>query len=307
MSFSSEVKQELCALPPAAACCKRAELAGLVALSGSLLTDSSGGGLRIRTENAAVAQRAYDLFTALFSVRPTRTAAQKKPSGYIHTLRLYASQHYMQMMKALGLVRDERVRFCADPFITAEPCCRRAFLRGAFLGGGSVNAPEKSYHLEIETHYQDLARDLVQLFADEDITARRVERKSNQVIYVKDSQEIADVLAALGATDSALALYSIKIEKDMKNKVNRRVNCETANMTKTANTAAVQILAIQKIMASPCSATLSPPLLELASLRVENPEASLKELGAMLDVPLSKSAVSRRLQKLVDMAEGLTV
>ncbi len=303
MSFSSDVKQELCSLPPQKACCQRAELAGLTAFAGAVLPDSEGGGLRIRTENAAVAQRAYDLFAVQFSIRPTRMAALKKSTGYIHTLRLYPAQHYMQIMNALGLVREGRVKFCADPFITAEPCCRRAFLRGAFLGGGSVNAPEKSYHLEVETHYQELACNLVQLFEDEDLSARRVLRKSNHVIYLKDSQEIADALAALGATDSALTLYSVKIEKDMKNKVNRRVNCETANMTKTANTAAVQILALQKIMASPLAETLSPPLLELAGLRVENPEASLKELGAMLEAPLSKSAVSRRLQKLVDMAE----
>lgn len=305
MSFSSDVKQELCAQMPEKACCRRAELAGLTALSGAVLPDAEGGGLRIRTENAAVAQRAYDLFTALFSVRPTRMAALKKSTGHIHTLRLYPAQHYMQIMSALGLVREGRVKFCADPFVTAEPCCRRAFLRGAFLGGGSVNAPEKSYHLEIETHYSDLARDLLQLFEDEELSARRVLRKSNHVIYLKESQEIADALAALGATDSALALYSVRIEKDMKNKVNRRVNCETANMSKTANTAAMQILAIQKIMATPAAASLSPALAELAGLRVENPEASLKELGAMLDVPLSKSAVSRRLQKLVDMAERL--
>ncbi|MGN1059120.1 MAG: DNA-binding protein WhiA [Clostridia bacterium] len=305
MSFSSEIKQELCRLPLDSPCCQRAELAGLTALSGTLLSESDGGGLRLRTENAAVAQRAYALLSGLFSVHPKRTAARKKSEGYIHTLHLYQDQSYVRIMKALGFWRDGRVKFCADPFVTGESCCRRAFLRGAFLGGGSASAPQKSYHLEIETHYQGLAHDVLQLFADEELAARSVMRKSNYVIYIKDSEEIADALTALGATDSALSLYHIKIEKDMKNKVNRRVNCETANLTKTANTAALQIMAIHKVMASPAAASLSPGLLELAGLRLENPEASLSELAAMLDKPISKSGVSRRLQKLVVMAEKL--
>ncbi|MBE7048752.1 MAG: DNA-binding protein WhiA [Ruminococcaceae bacterium] len=305
MSFSSEVKQELCNLQSENACCLRAELAGLTALCGSLVSESEGGGLRLRTENVAVAQRMHQLFNELFSVHPKRMATRKKDNSYIHLLQFYPNQHYIHIMKTLGLWQDNRVKFCADPFVTGDSCCRRAFLRGAFLGSGSVSAPEKSYHLEIETHYHGLARDIVQLFTDEEISARSVVRKSNYVIYIKDSEEIADTLTAFGATDSALSLYHIKIEKDMKNKINRRVNCETANLTKTANTAALQIVSINKIMASAKAASLPPALAELAELRLKNPEASLAELAALLDEPISKSAVSRRLQKLVSMAEDL--
>ena len=307
MSFSSEIKQELCRLPIESPCCGRAELAGLVALCGTLSAESEGGGLRLRTENASVAQRAYELFSTLFSIHPKRIAARKKSDGYIYTLHLHDNQSYVRLMKALGFWQNGRTKFCVDPFVIGESCCRRAFLRGAFLAAGSASSPQKSYHLEIETHYRDLARDIVQLFADEELEARSVIRKSNYVIYIKDSEEIANALTAIGATDSALELYSIKVEKHMKNKVNRRVNCETANMTKTANAAALQIASIHKVMASPLSASLPPTMLELAKLRVQNPEASLAELASQLEVPISKSAVSRRLQKLIAMAEDITL
>ncbi len=305
MSFSSDVKQELCQEFPETVCCQRAELSGLIAMSGTLLSESDGGGLRFRTENEAVIRRVQELLAILFSVSPHRMARRKKDNGYIYSLRLGKTQGFEQIMKALGLWRDGRAKFCVDPFITGESCCRRSFLRGAFLGGGSVSAPEKSYHLEIETHYHDLARDLLQLFEDEQLAARSVVRKSNFVIYMKDSEEIADALTALGATDSALALYAIKVEKDMKNQINRRVNCETANLTKTANAAAIQIQAINKLLNSFKAADLTPPLAELAKLRLENPEASLTELGTMLTEPISKSGVNRRLKKLIQLADEL--
>ncbi|MBE7021673.1 MAG: DNA-binding protein WhiA [Ruminococcaceae bacterium] len=303
MSFSSEVKKELCCTLPESACCRRAELAGILALAGTPLAEAEGGGLRLRTENADVAQRAADLLRLLFSKEIHTISADGKN---IHTLLLKKEDGFLHIMKSLGFYFDGRIRFCADPFITGESCCRRAFLRGAFLGGGSVSAPQKSYHLEIETHYHGLSGDLLQLFEDESLRARSVMRKSNHVIYIKESEEIADALAALGATDSALELYHIKVEKDMKNRINRQVNCETANLTKTANTAALQIAAIHKVMQSPLREELTPSMLELAELRVQNPEASLLELASLLPEPLSKSAVSRRLQKIVTLAEMLS-
>ncbi len=305
MSFSSEIKQELCQMPLEGNCCQLAELAGLITSAGTVMSESAGGGLRLRTENATVAERAFVLLSGLFSVHPKRMAVEKRNEGFIHTLHLYQDKRFEKIIRTLGFWRNGRIKFCVDPFITAESCCRRAFLRGAFLGSGSASAPQKSYHFEIETHYRDLAQDLLQLFEDEQLAARFVMRKSNYVIYMKDSEEIADTLTALGATDSALKLYHVKVEKDMKNKVNRRVNCETANLTKTANTAALQIKAINKVMASRLASELPPSLLELSELRIENPEASLSELASMLEEPISKSGVSRRLQKLIDMAERL--
>jgi len=302
MSFSSEVKAELCAALPDAICCRRAELAGIIALSGTPLPESEGGGMRLRTENEMVAKRAATLIQLLFSKQIEPEGTEKKN---IYTLTLTKDNGFLHMMKSLGFYFDKRIHFSVDPFITSEPCCRRAFLRGAFLGGGSVTSPQKSYHLEIETHYHRLASDILQLFEDETLKARCVMRKSNHVIYIKESEEIADTLAALGATDSALELYSIKVEKDMKNRINRQINCESANQNKIANTAAIHRKAIQKVMQSHLREELSPAVLELAELRLNNPEASLTELAAMLSEPLSKSGVSRRLQKIVMLSETI--
>ncbi len=305
MSFSSDVKKELCSFLPEELCCQKAELAGLLAVSGTPVSHSQGGGLKFRTENKDVFKRTEMLLSALFVLPYKKIMQQKKDKSYIYTLLLPESPEYLHMMKSLGLWRDGHPKFCVDPFVTGESCCRRAFLRGAFLGGGSASDPKKSYHLEIETHYHDLSHDILQLFEDEQLTARSVLRKSNFVIYMKDSEEIADALTAFGATDSALSLYAIKVEKNMINKVQRRVNCENANATKTANAAAIQLRAINKLMASHLASDLSPALLELANLRVNNPEASLSELVLLYSVPISKSGISRRLQKLVDMAEML--
>jgi len=302
MSFSSEVKNELCRFMPETLCCRRAELAGMIALAGTFLPDTEGGGLRLRTENKDVADRAATLIQALFA-KETHVVTTDTIS--IFTLTLPKDDGFLHIMKTLGFYFENRLHFCADPFVTAESCCRRAFLRGAFLGGGSVSAPQKSYHLEIETHYHRLSGDILQLFEDESLKARRVMRKSNHVIYMKESEEIADALAALGATDSALTLYHIKVEKDMKNRINRQVNCETANLTKIANTAAVHIKAIQRVLQSPLREELTPAMHELALLRLQNPESSLAELAQALSEPLSKSGVSRRLQKFVDLAEKL--
>ncbi len=305
MSFSSDVKQELCMFISESPCCEKAELAGLLALSGTLISESDGGGLRFRTENEDVMLRTRKLLASLFSITPPHSVASKKGAGNIYALRILKHHNFDHIMKTLGFWRDGRVKFSVDPFVTAESCCRRAFLRGAFLSSGSVNAPKKSYHLEIETHYHGLVNDILQLFEDEQLTARSVMRKSNFVIYIKDSEEIADALTALGATDSALELYAIKMEKDIINRINRRVNCETANLSKTAKAAATQMAAIKKLLASRFASDLTPPMLELAKLRLNNPDASLSELGQLLSEPLSKSGVNRRLQKMILMAEEL--
>lgn len=302
MSFSSEVKTELCSTPCDALCCSRAELAGILSFAGSPMTAKEGGGLRLRTENEDVAGRVIALVDKLFSKKVAVHAADNKN---MFTVYIKNEDGFLHMMKSLGFIVDGRMQFTADPFITSEPCCRRAFLRGAFLGGGSVTSPQKSYHLEIETHYHRLAADLLQLFEDETLKARSVMRKSNHVIYIKESEEIADTLAALGATDSALELYSVKVEKDMKNRINRQINCESANQTKIANTAAIHRKAILRVMQSHLREELTPSMLELAELRLKNPEASLAELALLLSEPLSKSAVSRRLQKIVMLAETL--
>jgi len=302
MSFSSDVKEELCKCSLESACCNVAELAAAVSFCGNVVTRPEGSALRIRTENFYVAERIQSLFKAVFGYSVDITERAKVRGGSIFTVYIYEATMLSAVMNKLGLLVNKMIKFNINPFLVQDECCRRAYLRGAFLGGGSVTSPKKSYHFEIETHYHGLSNDLVQLFEDEEINVKTVERKSGRVLYIKESETIADVIALMGATDSMIEVYNIKMEKDYKNNINRQVNCETANLKKIGDAAAKQIFAIKKLMADKTK-SLPEQLIELAALRIEYPEASLKELGEMLTPPISKSGVNHRLNKLIEMAE----
>ncbi len=301
MSFSSDVKQELCRSELGKKCCQTAELSALMAFCGFM----SGSDYILRTENDMAAKRIKELFLSLFGFSPVFERATRGTKGTIYTMKLSEREGLQKVLLRLGLYRNRMVKFVIDPFLVQENCCARAYLRGAFLGGGSVNSPHRSYHMEIETHYYGLSRDLSALFSDLAYEAKTVMRKGSYVTYLKDSEKIGDILGLMGATDSMLELYNAKIEKDVKNKVNRRVNCETANIAKTANAAALQIKSIQKLMAKKGVDAIPEHLRELADLRLSYPEASLAELGVMLNPPISKSGVNHRMRKLIELAEML--
>lgn len=300
MSFSGEVKQELCRIR-SKKCCKKAELAGIMAFCGIV----SGADFVLKTENELVAQRIQELFGTLFAAALPVQKTKRGTKGEIYTIRLTQQENQRMVLTQLGLYRNGMVKFSIDPFLIQDDCCARAYLRGAFLGGGSVNSPQRSYHFEIETHYFGLSRDLSRLFFDLDFEVKTVMRKGSYVTYIKDSEKIGDVLALMGATSSMMELYNAKIEKEVKNTVNRRVNCETANLTKTANAAVVQIQSIRRLVAKKGADAIPEHLRELAELRLAFPEASLAELGAMLSPPISKSGVNHRLRKLMELAEML--
>ena len=301
MSFSSEVKQELCHTDTEKKCCQKAELAGVVSFCGFL----SGSDFILRTENELVAERMRELFSVIFAVSPEYEEATRGAKGKIYTLCLSEKKGQKKILTELGLYRNHMVKFSIDPFLVHGDCCARAYLRGAFLGGGSVNSPLRSYHLEIETHYFGLSRDLAALFSDLSYEAKTVMRKGSYVTYLKDSEKIGDILGMMGATSSMMELYNAKIEKEVKNKVNRRVNCETANITKTANAAAIQIKSIQRLIAKRGTDAIPEHLRELVDLRLNYPEASLAELGEMLTPPISKSGVNHRIRKLMELEKML--
>ena len=298
MSFSGDVKKELCRMELEKNCCNRAELAGIFAFSGMM----RGKDFIMRTENELVAKRAATLILMLFDVRVDIETVQRGAKGKLYSLCLSENMGQKTILSALGLY-ENMVKFAIDPFIATEPCCARAFLRGAFLGGGSVNAPQRSYHFEIETHYFGLSRDLSALLSDLDFETKTVTRKSSYVTYIKDSEVIGDVLATMGATGSMMELYNAKIEKELNNAVNRRVNCDTANLTKTVNAAVAQTASIKHLIAKQGEEAIPEHLRELAMLRLKYPEASLSELGEMLSTPISKSGVNHRLKKLMQLAE----
>ncbi|MBE7027647.1 MAG: DNA-binding protein WhiA [Ruminococcaceae bacterium] len=302
MSFSTDVKKELCKCSVESNCCNKAELAAIVSFCGTVVTRPDGNALRIRTENFNVAKRTQRLFHMVFGYNIDITERAKRRGGSTFTMYIYEASQLFSVANKLGLLVNKIIKFNINPFIVQEECCKRAYLRGAFLGGGSVTSPLKSYHFELETHYQGLSRDLIQLLYDMDIDAKTVTRKSLSVIYIKESEVIADLIALMGATDAMIELLNVKMEKDYKNNINRQVNCETANLKKQGDAAAKQIFAIKKLMADK-RVNIPDQLRELASVRIEYPEASLKELGELLNPPISKSGVNHRLKKLIEMAE----
>lgn len=302
MSFSAEVKKELCGIEDKS-CCRRAELAGLAAFCGSMVTGEGGKQfLRLRTENPTVARRMYALSKSLFH---TPLAVRHAMSTGLYSITIQKSTELDVLMQRLGLIQEGRVKFSLDPFLAQDDCCARAYVRGAFLGGGSLSEPEKSYHFEIVTHYKTLSGDLSRLLADYGFELKTIFRKGYYVTYAKDSEVISDLLAFMGASGAMMELYNVKILKDMRNNVNRRVNCETANLTKTADAAVRQIQCIKKIEKLRGLDSLPESLQTIAQLRMDNPEASLLELGNMLQPPIGKSGVNHRLKKIVDIADSL--
>ncbi len=298
MSFTVDVKNELCTIQYEKRCCKRAHLAGIAAFCGAVVSDSGKQYFKMRTENITIARRAYQLIKDLFGIK-----AEILTVGKICNITV--KKGFESVLSELRLLQNGIVRFSADPFIVHDECCKTAYLAGAFLGGGYVKTPKNGYHFEIKTHYRNLSRDLKDIIEELGFEPKNVIRKSEYVVYMKQSDAICDILGVLGATDAMLELCNIKILKDVRNNITRKVNCDTANITKTADAAAVQLRAINKIKAKMGLEALPEPLEEMARLRLTNPEANLTELGEMLNPPISKSGVNHRLKRIIKLAESL--
>ena len=187
----------------------------------------------------------------------------------------------------------------------SEECCSAAFLRGVFLSCGTVTDPERGYHLEFVVPYKRLSADLMKFMDELGLNPKYIVRKGNHVIYFKDSESIEDILAIMGAANASLYIMNVKIEKDVKNKINRRINFEISNINKTVDAAKLQLEAIEYIEGKCGISALPDNLQKIAELRLENPEASLKDLEQMLDEPISRSGVNHRLGRIVKFAENL--
>lgn len=298
MSFTTDVKNELCRIKYGKRCCMRAHLAGIAGFSGAVVRDNGTDSFKMRTESTAIARRVYTLMKELFGFKAVLAAAGKICS-------ITVEQGFQTVLTELGFMHGGIVRFTADPFVVHDDCCKTAFLAGAFLGGGYVKTPKNGYHFEIKTHYRTLSRDLAGLVDEMGFEPRLVMRKSEYVVYLKQSDAICDILAQMGAPDAMLEMCNVKILKDVRNNITRKVNCDTANISKAAEAAAVQLRAIGRIQAKQGLESLPEPLAQIAKLRLENPEANLTELGQMLLPPISKSGVNHRLKKIILMAENL--
>ncbi|WP_025783083.1 DNA-binding protein WhiA [Sporosarcina sp. D27] len=309
MSFASETKKELTQIE-SDDCCTKAEVAAFIRMNGVLSFSNKAISLDVQTENAAIARRLYSNLKKLYKYKVEllvrRKMRLKKNNVYICRIREGARQ----LLDDLDILTNTfQSNQSISPSIIPNDCCKRAYLRGAFLAGGSVNNPEtSSYHLEVFSMYAEHSDALVDLMNEYQLNAKSIERKKGFVAYLKEAEKIADFLSIIGAHVALMRFEDIRIVRDMRNSVNRLVNCETANLNKTISAAQRQVENIKLIQATIGLDQLPDRLQEIAHLRVEYQDITLKELGEMVSGgPVSKSGVNHRLRKIDEIAEKVRV
>lgn len=312
MSFSSKVKEELSKECNSPRHCCIAETAAIISMCGKVIFDEKDHvRIEIHTENVTVARKYFTLLKKTFNivtdVSIRRNAYLNKNRTYTVTIREHEDAlrvlHAVKLLDEHGEV-GENLNVVQNVVIQ-QSCCRRAFIRGAFLASGSLSDPEKFYHFEIVCATEEKAKQLQGIIATFDLEAKIVKRKRYYIVYIKEGSQIVDILNVMEAPVALMELENIRILKDMRNSVNRQVNCETANINKTVSAAVKQIEDIEYIRDTIGLENLPENLEEIARERVERPEATLKELGEALDPPVGKSGVNHRLRKLCDIAEQL--
>lgn len=311
MSFSSEVKNELSYQMSSARHCQIAELAAIISLCGKIsISVKDTFAIRIHTENIAVARKCFTLLKKTFNIK-TEISTRRNRSVDSNVYSVVVKEHddARKVLEATKLI-NENNEICenlsiVNNMVIMQECCKRAFIRGAFLTTGSISDPEKFYHFEIVCATEAKAEQLQKIIKFFEIDAKIVERKKHFVVYIKEGSGIVDILNVMEAHVALMNLENVRILKEMRNSVNRKVNCETANLKKTVSASVKQIEDIKYIRDTVGLSTLSEGLEEMAMLRLDNPEASLKELGSMLNPPVGKSGVNHRLRKICDIADGL--
>lgn len=286
MSFSADVKEELTRHISSARHCQIAELAAMMHFDGQY-GEAEDGGLIIgfRTENQAVLRKGFTLW--------------KKTYNIDTVIPVYGEEKQNILMKFGNLSEP------VNPLLIKSNCCKRAFLRGAFLCIGSMSDPEKGYHLEFVCVKLAQAMQLQEVLADFEVEARIVRRKKYYVVYIKEGSGIVELLGVMEAHVSLMNLENLRILKEMRNSINRRVNCEAANITKTVNASAKQVEDIMLIRDTCGLGQLPESLREMAEVRLEYPDATLKELGEYLTPSVGKSGVNHRLRKLGELADKI--
>ncbi|WP_377887755.1 DNA-binding protein WhiA [Alkalihalobacillus sp. R86527] len=306
MSFAADTKKELTQLE-SKPCCSRSELAALIRMNGSISFGNRQLILNIPTEHAAIARRIYTLIKRLYNydveLLVRKKMRLKKNNVYI----VRVSAKARDLLEDLGIMDNAFMFTRTIPSdFTKRACCKRAYLRGAFLAGGSINHPETSYHLEIFSMYEEHTESLCELMNQFDLNAKMLERKKGYIVYIKEGEKITEFLSVVGAHQALLYFEDVRIMKDMRNSVNRIVNCETANLNKTVGAAFRQVENIRFIQNEVGLEILPDKLREIAELRVKHQDVTLKELGEMLTGgAISKSGINHRLRKIDQLAEKL--
>ncbi|GER65943.1 putative sporulation transcription regulator WhiA [Weizmannia acidilactici] len=307
MSFASDIKKELTNLE-LKDCCVKSELSALIRMNGSLSFSNRALVVNVQTENAAIARRIYILVKKLYDV-PVELLVRKKmrlKKNNVYIVRL--KSHAKEILEDLHIL-GENFTFIQhiSPELLRTKCCKRAYLRGAFLAGGSVNNPEtSSYHLEISSQYKEHNDSLCRLMNSFRLNSKTLERKKGYITYLKEAEKITEFLNIIGAHKALLRFEDVRIVRDMRNSVNRLVNCETANLNKTIGAALRQVENIRYIEETVGLDVLPEKLREIAELRVNHQDVTLKELGEMVSGGhISKSGINHRLRKIDEIAEKL--
>jgi len=296
MSFAANVKNELVSLEVTEECCKEAQAYGMLIMGRSFTARN----ISLQTENEAVAHQYIEAIKNIIGQEPS---VEISSAGKI-TVQVTNTALCKEILAYFGHTGKELTLLINRSSLN-DMCCKKAFLRGAFLSCGAVTDPNKNYHFEFSVPFMNLTKDFCALLQEMGFAPKQIIRKSCYIIYFKESETIEDLLTSMGAMNSSLEIMGVKVIKDIRNRVNRKTNCETANLTKTINAACKQIEEIEYIENTMGSDYLPEDLAVLAQLRKENPDVSLNELGQLLSPPLSRSGVNHRMNRIKAIYESI--
>lgn len=307
MSFSAKVKKELSRQIGTGLHCQIAETAALLSACGKITEE---GNLRLQTENDLVIRKYFTLLQKTFNIKTAISIRENSylKKGSVYFIELCDPEQIQAVLQSTKLAGDRKnggMLVFSNALVTQQSCCKRAFIRGAFLASGSISDPRKGYHFEIVCPDEEKAKQLQTIIRSFQIDAKIVLRKKSYVVYVKEGAQIVDMLAIMEANVALMDLENVRILKEMRNSVNRKVNCETANINKTVNAAVKQVEDIKLIQKTIGFESLNEGLAQIAELRLQFPESTLKELGLMLTPQVGKSGVNHRLRKLSEIADEL--
>ena len=293
MSFSYDIKTKIARINTECEFCKIAELYGIVSFAATFKKDK----ISIVTEHKDAAAKIENLFSECMGF----DLEKKDYSGGFRfeiddDIKREVVEQRLQIKETDEAFKDELMPF---------ECCRNSYIRGAFIGGGSISDPQKSYHMEFDTKSEAYADELIGVLAQEGIEAKKTQRKSHFTVYIKGYETIAGVLGIIGAGMASMEIYNVSIEKEIRNSINRRLNCENANMDKVVKAYGKHFVAIEKIKNTIGFDALPETLREIAKVRMEYPDESLKELGNRLENPIGKSGVNHRLNRIMEIAERI--
>lgn len=307
MSFTADVKDELARVAPTCSHCEKATLAALVRIEGTLFfSGQKKYRIEIATDVPSVARLIIKLLHTIYHLKTNLTARRSvlhKTPNYL--IEVPAQAKLEEALRDMGVLSDDGLELGIKPSLVEKQCCAAAYLRGAFLGSGFISNPRGDFHFEITVESEALAEGLVALMEQKGIKARIMPRRSSYMVYLKSGTAILEFLAFVGAHHCALTLENERVIKSVRNDVNRMTNAEIANQAKSAHASVDQIFAIRKVVEAYGIDKLPPALQEVIRLRVNYPDATLKELGEHADPPLSKSAVYHRIRRIEEMAKEL--